>query len=338
MAGNDFKISLSDSGIKKVPWLSEYIKTPIDSLATVMLMSGIANYMDRGDNPYYIRMYNAYEKQFASLHQQTVNKIEKNTTRISSYFNGDALQFIKDAPNDVGFISYPPFSNAGKAHIASFSKLELLFQYEQSNYTIFNEEMLLEYFKLISEKKYWCICTNIQLPAPFDENIKAISKTTNRAVSICIYANTGKTCLISPRQELAELKIPRLMPNDELGDKIELKLLSKATFQTLRSEYMNINIRPGYAIMAVGVFVDDKLCGVYAFATPPNHANWDSYMDTPYIYLLSDFPVEPVDYDRLAKLVLYAALSKESKLLAESITRRRIKSLVTTAYSNNPEV
>ena len=63
LAGKDFQISLSDSGIKKVPWLSEYIKTPIDSLATVMLMSGIANYMDRGDNPYYIRMYNAYEKQ-----------------------------------------------------------------------------------------------------------------------------------------------------------------------------------------------------------------------------------------------------------------------------------
>ena len=48
------------------------------------------------------------------------------------------------------------------------------------------------------------------------------------------------TCTFrSPHQELAELKIPRLMPKDELGDKIELKLLSKATFQTLRSEYMN---------------------------------------------------------------------------------------------------
>jgi hypothetical protein len=34
--------------------------------------------------------------------------------------------------------------------------------------------------------------------------------------------------------------------------------------------------------------------------------------------------------------VLYAALSKESKLLAERITRHRIRSAFTTAFSNNP--
>ena len=57
------------------------------------------------------------------------------------------------------------------------------------------------------------------------------------------------------------------------------------------------------------------------------------------MYLLSDFPVAPVDYKHLAKLVLYAALSKESKRLAERITRRRCASLVTTAFSKiQPDV
>ena len=39
----------------------------------------------------------------------------------------------------------------------------------------------------------------------------------------------------------------------------------------------------------------------------------DKYIYLPNIYLLSDFPIAPVKYARLAKLVLYAALSQESK-------------------------
>jgi hypothetical protein len=54
------------------------------------------------------------------------------------------------------------------------------------------------------------------------------------------------------------------------------------------------------------------------------------------MYLLSDFPVAPTDYPRLSKLVLYAALSQESKLLAERIARHRVRSLYTTAFSNKP--
>ena len=44
-----------------------------------------------------------------------------------------------------------------------------------------------------------------------------------------------------------------------------------------------------------------------------SYRNWDKHIETPTMYLLSDFPVAPVDYKHLAKLVLYAALSKESK-------------------------
>ena len=246
------------------------------------------------------------------------------------------MQFVKDTPADVGFITYPTFKNAGKAYIKDFAKLEELFNFETPEYTILDENTLMEYFKNVACKKYWIIGTDMKLSYPFDKYLKAVSKTTNRGIAIYVYSNTGKTCYIGPRQEIEDLNIPRLMPGDTVGDEIELKILSNSAFQTLRSEYMNINIRPGAATLAVGVFVDKKLCGVYAFSASPTQSNWDTHIDTPTIYLLSDFPVEPVDYDRLSKLVLYAALSEESKLLAERITRKRVKSLVTTAFSKNP--
>lgn len=336
LAGEDFEVRLTDEGEKKISWVKNYLKTPEDRLATVMLLSTISQYTNRGDNPYYLKMYNAYVKQFPVLHAQTVEGLAKNELHIADYFNGDALQFAKSVPQNAGFVTYPPFKNAGTAYIKDFSRLSNLFRFEEPEYTIFNENSLVDYFKIVSEKKYWLICTDIKLSEPFDQYFKAASKTTNRAVNIYMYANTGKTYYIAPRQKTEDLKIPRLMPGDVVGDKLEIKILSADAFQTLRSEYMNINIRPGKATLAVGVFVDDRLCGVYAFATPPSKAQWDNYVDTPYIYLLSDFPVEPVDYDRLAKLVLYAALSKESKVLAEQVLRRRVKTLVTTAYSKNP--
>jgi hypothetical protein len=82
--------------------------------------------------------------------------------------------------------------------------------------------------------------------------------------------------------------------------------------------------------------VDDKLIGVYAFSASPTLSNWDKHIDTPTMYLLSDFPVSPSKYKRLAKLVLYAALSKESKFLAERLTNKRVRSLVTTAFTKKP--
>ena len=44
---------------------------------------------------------------------------------------------------------------------------------------------------------------------------------------------------------------------------IELK---HEQFQALHSQYMNVHINPGQATMALGVTVDNKLIGVYAFS------------------------------------------------------------------------
>ena len=335
LMGKEFQMELSEEGEKLVPWAKDFLKSPVDCLATMMLLSSMVRYMGE-QNAYYEKMYAEYLRQFPALHAATVERLTKNEVSIKSYFAGDAMQYVKDAPQEAGFITYPPFKKAGKAFIKDFEKLENLFRFTQPDYTIFNQETLLAYFEQVMQKKYWLFGTDMKLPAPFDQYLKAMSKTTNRGIIIYLYANTGDTHYIGPRQETEMLNIPRLMPGDTVGDHIELKILSNKAFQTLRSEYLNANIRPGSATLAIGVLVDGKLIGAYAFSASLTLANWDSHIETPIIYLLSDFPVEPVDYDRLAKLVLYAALSKESKLIAERVVRKRVRSLVTTAFSKNP--
>ena len=78
------------------------------------------------------------------------------------------------------------------------------------------------------------------------------------------------------------------------------------------------------------------MVGVYALSAAPSMANWSGKIETPHIYLLSDFPVAPTDYKHLAKLVLYAALSSEGKLLAERATNHRVRTMITTAFTNKP--
>jgi hypothetical protein len=130
--------------------------------------------------------------------------------------------------------------------------------------------------------------------------------------------------------------IERIGKDDNIGDTIKIIELKSENFRALRSQYMNPYIKPGSETSSYGVLVDNKLIGVYAFSASPTLSNWDKHIETPTMYLLSDFPIAPTKYKRLAKLVLYAALSKESKLLAERISNKRMRSLVTTAFSKNP--
>ena len=336
--GKTVELSLSETGAEMFPWLVQYMETDVDRIATMLLMSRIVAYVGKEDHPYYSMMLQENIKQYPVMHEKTVKKLTDSKLSIASYYNGDAVNFVRESPQDVGFVSFPPFKKAGKAFVKDFAKLEQIFSFTPPEYGFFDEKSLVDYFRLIMQKKAWCFGTDMRLPPDeFGDYLKGMTKTTNRGIPIYLYANYGRPQIVTPLQSTISANIKKFGKGMEIGDDIRLYELSNDAFQTLRSQYININIRPGSATLAIGVLVDGYLIGVYAFSASPTLSNWDKHIETPAMYLLSDFPVAPVDYKHLAKLVLYAALSKESKRLAERITRRRCASLVTTAFSKNPE-
>ena len=162
-------------------------------------------------------------------------------------------------------------------------------------------------------------------------------KPTNRAITTYVYAKSDKKRVVTLKQLISKSEsFERLGPGDKVADDLSIAPISQQTFFSLRSQYMNKGIRPGRPTQAYGVFSGGKLMGAYAIDVSGTKMVWEKHLSTPAIYLMSDFPVEPVDYDKLAKLVIVAALSKESKLLMERLTRRRVKSIITTAFSKNP--
>lgn len=107
-------LELSEAGLEQFPWLTEYMQTDSDKIATMLLCSRLVAFTDKGENPYYNMMLEESIRQFPTMHEKTVEKVEKNALSIASYFNGDALEFAKQAPEDAGFVSFPPFKKGGQ--------------------------------------------------------------------------------------------------------------------------------------------------------------------------------------------------------------------------------
>jgi hypothetical protein len=135
---------------------------------------------------------------------------------------------------------------------------------------------------------------------------------------------------------MTDRAILRLGDKEEIGKKLKVVKLDYDVFCSMRSMYMNASIKPGAPTLCFGVMVDDKMVGCFAMSTAGLEPRESSGVPSPKCYLLSDFPVAPSIYPRLSKLVLYAALSAEIKVVYEHSTNKRVRGILTTAFSDNP--
>lgn len=314
-------------------FVQEYMKDDVGILTVALILSKMGIYLASKPNPYYAKMIDAYKSQWDSLYSATRQKIERIDPFLATFYAGDVCTWIDELPRDGSFICYPPFYSGDYEKM--FKALESIIYWVPPQYDMINKDKILDLFRKMTEFKYFMFGTNDELPE-FAEYLHGISQTTNRGVPLYLYSNADKSMIVMPRQEVESPLIERIGTEEDIGESMSLVMLKNEHFQALRSQYMNPHIKPGSATAAIGVIVDQKLIGVYAFSASPTLSNWCKHIETPTIYLLSDFPVAPSKYKRLAKLVLYAALSKESQAIAQKITNHRVRSLVTTAFSKRP--
>lgn len=332
-AGIPLTAKFNESYDGTMAFVCDYMKTDLDIITVVLLLSKMSVYLGSKPNPYYVKMINAYKAQWNNLFEQTKGKVEKAGQFLSSFYSGDVCQWVDNVPKEQGFICYPPFYSGDYEKM--FKVIEQIIEWEPPEYEMIDKDKIFEMFRKLTEREYFMFGTNDELEE-FSDYLIGVAQTTNRGVPLFIYSKAPKSRIVMPNQQVKSFMVERLGKNEEIGDNIKIVELKSENFRALRSQYMNPHIKPGSETTSYAVLVDNKLIGVYAFSASPTLSNWDKHIETPTMYLLSDFPITPTKYKRLAKLVLYAALSKESKLLAERITNKRVKSLVTTAFSKNP--
>jgi hypothetical protein len=334
LAGQPFRLTLRPAFVETLGWLAPYLDSPQRVAGTIMLVGRLLEAM-RGDgtwktNSYYERFIPAYRAQWERMHAKTCSRIDTLAGMLTEYHSGDVVPWAAAIPKDAGFISYPPFFSGD--YESMFRKLDLVFDWDKPTFSDIGAGKMLDALRPTLERAHWILGLN----HPLDELVpflRGMTQTTNRGVPIYVYSSTSVRRVVIPAQQLDPVANTRLVPGQALGTRLQIAPLTQAQFQTLRSAYMNPGIKPGQPSAAYAVMVDDILIGAFALSVAPSKAAMDRHST---VYLLSDFPVAPTDYPRLSKLVLYAALSREAQLLAERLARKRVRSLFTTAFSNNP--
>lgn len=330
-SGSPLNVSVRDSMKDEWGWLDDYLDTPVNTLATIMICTSMFEGLGK-KNAYYDRMAVAYTRQWPRIHADTVKKLSALEFKVDSFHAGDAVDWVETVPNDQGFISFPPFWSNGYEKLNA--PLEAVFDWEKPEYPVLTEERKAQYLQSIMKKKFWIVVTNTEL-TEFSCYLKSTCKTVSKGVTIYIYGSKGQMRRVSPKTGCESISIPRLTEGMKVGEKLTISPLTGGEFKALRSQYLNVGIVAAAAPVSYAVCVDGILVGCFALNTiyrgikePNEHS--------PHIYLHSDFAVAPTDYPRLSKLVLYAVLSHEARLLAEGMAKRRTNGIITTAFSKRP--
>ncbi|WOX11411.1 hypothetical protein [Streptomyces sp. N50] len=326
LAGRELPITIRPESYGELDWLAPYMDGRASTLAVVMLGSRFFQWIGRGAHPYYGRMLRAYQQQFPELHAKTVAKIEALPLRLASYAAMDVNQWLAEqVPPEAPVVAFPPFF-AGD-YESQFAALDKHLDWPAPEYPTLDDAAKETLIERITDRPHWVLGLHFDVDELAGQ-LRGQVQTANRGVPINVYSSVARSRIVRPNQRLEMVKAPRLTPGQRLGEQLTLAPLTMGQFATLRSQYMNHNIRPGTPTMALAVLVDGVVAGAFAYATPK--------YDPHNVYLLSDFPVAPTSYGRLAKLVLYAALSTEAQFLAQRAMNTRLTRLNTTAFTQRP--
>lgn len=334
LSGQEFNLQLREDAKADLGWLEPYIKHAPDQVATLQLCTKFLDGMSpKGEwkaNYYYDRLRQAYNNQWDALHQQTVGKVQALPFSLAAYYNGDVMEYIKTVPKEHGFITFPPFWAGG--YESMWRKLDMVFKWDAPQYDIMGEDAIDLYLKDIVSHDHWIFGVP-EILDDYKDNLVGLTQNTNLGMPHYIYASSGESRISLPRQGIKPCFIPRLGQNEEIGDTIQISQIHFHQFNALRCQYMNPMITPtDRGVTTFVVTVDGLLIGAFGLT-----ASGGSQRKTKgAVYLVSDFPVAPSKYKRLSKLVLYAALSHEGRLISEQLASRRMRSVATTAFSQRP--
>jgi len=340
-AGTPLEFTLTELGANTFPYLSNYLgKSSEEDLATVLLASSLAPIAEKGGedgSTYYSKLRLEYESQFPKLHEKMLNQIVDSGLRVDSYTSEDVVTWLDRIPTKAAVIAYPPFREVGAAAMfeKDFSLLESLFVYEKPEFTELDDDVLMGVYEKIASHKEWHFVVNRELPE-FEDYLCAMGRRAMRGTNYHAYGSSGPKRFIAPVQKLEPLNAPYFRPGQELGDNLTISVIQPQQFQMIRSQFMNASIKPGRSGLSFAVLVDGVIVGAFSYVFTANYSTWDHYLPGPVAYLLSDFPVSDTDYPRLSKLVIAAALAKETQMVCARWSRKNMRAMTTTAFSKNP--
>jgi hypothetical protein len=325
LTGKPLIVMIKDEGLR---WLEEYIKTPQSLIATLLICTQYLMFEHRR-TPYHARMAEYYETNFKSIHAGTLANVKKalENTKITDYFAGDVIEFISNAPDSgAAFLCFPPTYKGGYERL--YKRIDEVFEWLPPQYSVFDDNAFNVLVERLKKKEKWLIIKDEPVP-DLAEFLHGAVKTSDRAKMVYIYVgNCDRAWLGLTTQRTAPLLLERLGIQDELTWPVTFVPIKQDQMNTLRSMYLSKSILPASADVNVAVLSSGRVIGAVGVSR--------SMYKVGDVYMMSDFPVLSERYKRMAKLILAVVLSKEFKTFLEGKFVRKIDTIATTAFTDNP--
>ena len=320
LAGNPIKITVDD---EELSWLNDYLEPGLSAIGTLFLCSEMLKFYQRFE-PYYQRMWNAYVDGFSVMHQQTLKKLNKVLKDLSilSFWPGDVIDFVVQAPEDAVVISFPPTYKGGYERL--YRVMDKVFKFSPPKYQIFDEARFHELIKSMQRKSVWITLRDTYVEALEDYHV-ATMQTSLRSKPVYVYSNIGRGILSISRQKIDTVPLSRL--EGEARNPLRLIHLTASQFNSLRAQYLSSSIVPAGAHTHLAIVCGDDMVGACSFTCTTFFGDWCD------VYMMSDFVVRPTVYTRLSKLVLASVLSDEMRIILQISFNRLVRTVGTTAFT-----
>ncbi|MGW2552219.1 putative antirestriction adenine methyltransferase [Streptomyces sp. NPDC001635] len=143
-------------------------------------------------------------------------------------------------------VIFPPFYASD--YQAQFAPIDAAFDWPPSfdELTEDGKERIIEQ---VQDRPNWVLGLHIERPELRDK-LAGVVQTANRGLPIYVYA--GPRRIVRPRQPIETIRMPKISPGEDLGDRMTIHVLTGGQFAAIRSQFMSKSIKPGSPLIACG--------------------------------------------------------------------------------------
>jgi hypothetical protein len=321
-------------------WLTPYLfeRSAWHRVGAVMFMLKMLKH-EKQKTVYARRMWTHYLAEFDALVDRTAAKLEGKSVDIASYYNGDIFEHFKRfEQEDAIFTAYLPFFKGD--YESQYKRLQQIIGWPSPDYALLDPQRkadILDWMRAPG-RQYLFLLNEPLLDVP----CQMISHK-KRNTWIYLYSNVVRRNGLFRRNygdsgvrfKLVEPDY-RFTPKSKIG----LAKISTSDIQYYKGLYLARNIDFTAAEQGFAVLVDDQVFGFLEFSRGKSSSavtlDEESIKGAQLWYMLSDFPVEPKPHDKLSKLIVMLANTREVRRMLEKTTLSRTRGILTTARTSNP--
>lgn len=325
-------------------WLAPYLfeRSAWERAAAVMLLLRLLKFEKRR-TAHARRMWAHYCSEFDNLVVASARSMEERRVPIASYWSGDVLEHFQRCAEQPGgadaiYTAYLPFFKGDYEH--QYKRVQQIIGWPEPVYPLLDQERKAEIIRWMrAEGRRYLFLLNYPLEGVEPQMVSHKQRNT----WVYLYSNVVQRLGLFRRNYGDTGRRFKLVAPDfrfSAATRISLVPISANDIQYYKGLYLARNIdftagQQGFAALADGAvfgFIEMSLGkGQIGFKFKDQKYNGAEFW-----YMLSDFPVEPKPHNKVSKLIVMLALSKEMRRILERSNMRKSAGVFTTARTARP--